>query len=293
MFTVYSAFAIWGVEGWIDNPDVTLRSRSRYNATRLAPVTLGGQTVPGVAARQTRARCLMDTPMARAGARVDGLGATAIAFARHRHILEAVVAVSGILRALTQVDRWTLRRERDLAEPFRKVLLDRLSAAAGLPGVSQALRVIRFADAACESVGERALLWVVLGICPEMPRTQFEAIDDRGSLFIDIAFPGLRLAFEFDGVGRMGNDAAQFSREKRRMMDRDNRLRMLGWTVVHVTWSDFSDVEALRESLIRRFGWDGTAVEPDRLRLWQPVPAELTDPVRRLGCSAASRRVLS
>jgi very-short-patch-repair endonuclease len=56
---------------------------------------------------------------------------------------------------------------------------------------------------------------------------------------VDLAYPELRLAIEYDGAWH--DERGQFTKDRRRL----NRLAAAGWTVLHVTAADLHDPEAL------------------------------------------------
>ena len=281
VFTFYSALVIWGVPGWLNNPDVTFRASHRYTRTSLPPVRMVDVTIPGVPMRQTRCSPL-DGQVARLGQiLVDTLENTALMFACFAHPLEAFVAVCGILRKLADADTRSHRRYADLAEPIRQKLLEILDRATGLRGVRTARAVVRFASAQCESVGERAFLWVLLTVAPAMPVVQHHVVANGRDRWIDVAFPALKIAIEFDGAGKLGTTEEEIRRARRDMLRRDADLARLGWHVYHFTWEDLVDLEALRAQLVVMFGWNGVTVEPERRRLWRDVPPELTSRDRR------------
>jgi very-short-patch-repair endonuclease len=76
------------------------------------------------------------------------------------------------------------------------------------------------------------LLLADSGIPPSA--TQFEVVDTAGVLLgrLDLAWPEVRLGVEYDGDHH--RDREQFRRD----MDRLNRLRMAGWTVLRFTAED-------------------------------------------------------
>ena len=55
--------------------------------------------------------------------------------------------------------------------------------------------------------------------------TQFEIVVNGRRYFADIAIPGLMIIFEFDGIGKLGKDDAEFARAKRDWIQRENDLR--------------------------------------------------------------------
>ena len=54
------------------------------------------------------------------------------------------------------------------------------------------------------------------------------------------------IIFEFDGIGKLGKDDAEFARAKRDWIQRENDLRSAGWTIYRVSWRDYEDFAALR-----------------------------------------------
>lgn len=66
-----------------------------------------------------------------------------------------------------------------------------------------------------------------------------------GTIFIDVAFPGRKLAIEFDGWEFHG-DRASFIRDRRR----DNELVLLGWTVLRYASDSLHEVVRQVERLL-------------------------------------------
>ena len=52
--------------------------------------------------------------------------------------------------------------------------------------------------------------------------TQFEIVVNGRRYFADIAIPGLMIIFEFDGIGKLGKNEADFARAKRDWIQREN-----------------------------------------------------------------------
>ncbi|WP_433532435.1 hypothetical protein ACQPYA_10570 [Micromonospora sp. CA-263727] len=114
------------------------------------------------------------------------------------------------------------------------VRLDDLSelarSRAGDRGWKRLLRVSELADAGAESVPESRLrVRVVLAGLPR-PVTQF-VVERQGRFVarVDLAWPELRVAVEYDGLWH--HDPEQFHRDRRRL----NRLLGNDWIVLHVT----------------------------------------------------------
>lgn len=281
VFTLYSALVLWGVDGWINNPDVTFRSEKRYLTSRLPDVLVGTVRVAGVRVRQTLTASWFPQTCRLGDIRVDSLENTALLFACTEHPLVAFVAVCGILRRLTRADKWALRQTPGLAEPIREKLLAALNGRPGTRGIRTARRILQFASAQCESVGERAFLWVLLTVSPVVPLLQHEVVVNGRQCFLDFAFPALRIAIEFDGMGKLGATEEEIYRNRREMVIRDQDLIRAGWRVFHFGWGDFVDFEALRARLVEMLGWHGVAVEPARASLWRPVPPSIGSRDRR------------
>ncbi len=289
-FTLSSALTIWRIPGWIDNPDVAFRVEGRFITRRLPEVTVGEISIPSVDVKQIRPT----SPTVMSGEEsprmpgADDRITTALTFACTRHPLESIVAVCAILRSLGGGDTWEFRRKHGLAEPSRQAMLDALDRARTVNGIRFARQIVRFADPACESVGECALLWILLTIAPEVPHTQFEVKVRNTSRWIDFAFPTLMIAIEFDGVGKLGTTERRVHQSSRDMLNRDVELQRLGWTVIHVTWSGLQDPAALRRRLVSLLGWQRVLVEASRRSLWREVPPELVSRNRRLGMPSVS-----
>lgn len=133
-----------------------------------------------------------------------------------------------------------------------------LGVAGSRRGVGQARKVVAFADARSESVGEsssRVRLWRI-GFPP--PTLQF--VVRRGSRFIarcDFCWPERRTIGEFDGAVKYAKIPADrealvaaILAEKRR----EQAVEAQRWEVVRWTWADLADPRALGNAL-----WAGFA----------------------------------
>ncbi len=149
------------------------------------------------------------------------------------------------------------------------VLLDRLlaggmvrlddvrDAVADLPrsrGSAQARRVAALAAEFAESPQETRLRLVLVRAGLPTPVPQFRVFDDEGFVArVDLAYPELRIAIEYDGLWHAERRA--FLDDRRRL----NRLVAAGWVVLHVTVEDLrhperldARVRALREAQLRK-----------------------------------------
>ena len=109
-------------------------------------------------------------------------------------------------------------------------LIERRRAATCIP-YKRAERIIDAADPGCDNPAEAALLWVLKSVSAFEVVTQFEIVVNGHRYFADIAIPGLMIIFEFDGIGKLGKDDAEFARAKRDWIQRENDLRSAGWTI--------------------------------------------------------------
>ncbi|MEX2554823.1 MAG: type IV toxin-antitoxin system AbiEi family antitoxin domain-containing protein [Actinomycetota bacterium] len=123
----------------------------------------------------------------------------------------------------------------------------------GRPGITVMRRLLEERDRSApvpDSVFERRLLRTLRrGGLPE-PVLQYEVrIGARLVAAIDFAYPSVRLAIEADGY-RWHSGRGRWDRDRAR----GNQLTLLGWRVIHVTWTDLTQrpatvIEAVRTGL--------------------------------------------
>ena len=143
---------------------------------------------------------------------------TAVDIARYEDTPGSVVALDVLLsRGLVQA--------RDLAETVALLPPAR--------GSVRARRAVDLADERAESPRE-SVLRVLLRTAGLAPVPQYVVRDAEGRFVarVDLAFPELKVAVEYDGAWH-GNPG-QLGRDRRRL----NALVAVGWTVVHVTAAD-------------------------------------------------------
>lgn len=118
----------------------------------------------------------------------------------------------------------------DLIEATR-----RYRGARGMATVDRALALVREGS---ESPKETFLRLGMVGIGLPEPTLQLELRDADGSVWarLDLSYPTLRLAVEYDGEQHRLDDA-QYARDAARM----RRLRREGWYVIRVTKADLRD----------------------------------------------------
>jgi hypothetical protein len=141
-----------------------------------------------------------------------------------------------------------------LARLTRATTGDLLAHAArhrGEVGSVPALEALRLCDWRAESPPESIVrLSLILGGLPA-PIPQFRVVIDGQFLArVDLAYPSIRLALEYDGQWHADRD--QLTRDRRRIRN----LNAAGWYVYPITRHDLRDldvlVEAVRELIARR-----------------------------------------
>ena len=158
---------------------------------------------------------------------------TVVDVARTRPIRDALVVADAALRL-------RLATKDELEEV--------LEAARTWPGAPRARRVCRLADAGAESPGETLLRLDLLELGLVRFRLQVVVRGASGRRYrADVRLEDLGVIVEFDGElkydGPGGRDALKA--EKRREDD----LRLAGWAVVRVSWSELGDRDRLRRKL--------------------------------------------
>jgi hypothetical protein len=195
----------------IDDPvEVLLPDGRRWNAG------------PGVRARSVRAgQALVHVGWWRCADPVD----TALDVIRRGAVEDAVVALDRMVRAgmvgLDDVREGAARLERGR-------------------GSAQARHVATLADGTAESPQETRLRLLFGRAGLPAPVPQFRIFDEEGFVArVDFAYPDLRIAIEYDGLGH--SERRAFLKDRRRL----NRLVAAGWTVLHVTLEDMRRPEVL------------------------------------------------
>lgn len=229
-----SAAVLWGVDlaGTDDDVELTVPP-DRH------PVRVGGLSV-------RRARLTVDDVMRRRGVPATVPEATALDLAARLEGDHAVVAVDRLL-ATGLVDLAPLRA--------------RAARSTGR-GSARARVVCALADERSESPQETRVRLLVVRSGLPVPVPQFPVrVDGRFVARVDLAWPELRVAVEYDG--RWHAEPGQFARDRQRL----NRLHAAGWRVVFVTAEDLYRpdellariTEALAGATVR---WTGSSDRP-------------------------------
>ncbi len=259
------------------DPDVHIRGRQTALA-RLSAVSL--QTAGGIVFSHESAALLWGLPLFRLPVRTHLLVPTAQAgdsaadVARH-HLRQGpydVVArrglpVTGLEQTVVDCARTLGPRgglvvaDAALAAGARRDLLGQILAAAGRGrGVRCAREVLAAADDGAESPGETLARWALLRAGLPAPVTQVPVETHLGVFWVDLGWPALRFAAEYDGVEKYGGGTtAVLIAEKRRQ----DAIEEAGWRVVRLTAGDVRDPVALARRLRPRL--PGGVLRPRRL----------------------------
>lgn len=252
VFTRESAMLVHGLPCWALNPDVSIRVDGSFTPSPLPEIVIGGHRIPAVRIRSTCGAYAKPEAERIGGLLADPLEESALQMALKAPPVDAVVAVSAIIRALSRFDRFRQSEGRRREAMVKERLSACLAALGAAPGKHQARAVLAVSDAGCESVGERALLFTLATAFPFEIRSQYEVVIHGHSYFLDFAIPSLKIAFEFDGLIKMGNDHESFRRAQRALLARQRELEDAGWVVIRIGWEELMDPAGLREKLIER-----------------------------------------
>lgn len=218
-FSHSSAALLWGLS--------VLGVRREVDLTTLIPPRIRGGEASDVR-RHWTALPLGDRAE-RSGLPVTSLERTVVDCARTMRDGAGLVLVDSALRA-----------GADLA-----VVEDVLRRARGLRGVRRARAVLAMADGLAESPGETLTRHAIVSDGLPSPELQV-GVDTRiGRFWVDLGWPEVRVAVEFDGrvkYGVTGIDAAQAVFAEKRRQD---ALEEAGWMVVRVAWDDLRNPVAI------------------------------------------------
>lgn len=119
------------------------------------------------------------------------------------------------------------------------VLQEELSMHRTRPGTRALRRLLEARDSRderAESALESAFLQLIRRHALPAPACQYQVITgDQRVARLDFAYPSIRLAIEVDGY-RWHSGLESWKADLRR----DNRLKLMGWTVLRFTWDDIN-----------------------------------------------------
>jgi len=180
-----------------------------------------------------------------------------------------VTACEG-LRRMSGFTRRALDRSRLREARARQRLCDRLDALpARTRNRERARRLLERADAACDSVAEERLLFLLQSAGVQGLRTQHLVAHPTGKFYLDIGIPGLLLDIEFDGTAKYGNNPEIEQMVLDEQHQRAEALEAMGWVIVRFRWRELSDPAAVLHKIraaLRERGADLT-IDPARALL--------------------------
>lgn len=137
-------------------------------------------------------------------------------------------------------------------------LAEHLEQARSWQGATQARRVIAFADARSESVGESFSRVKMVPLRLPPPTLQHEIFDAEGTLIArcDFAWLERRTVGEFDGkvkYGRLRRQGETVEEAVHREKLREDAVRDQGWQMARWTWDDFATPIVIGDRLRRAF----------------------------------------
>ena len=270
VFVGASSLASRGIPLWEANPDVYVWARTRRGSKPLRAVRAAGSLVPGVSVRWSVVSPLDRELQTVGGVLAEGLIDAAVRMACWSEPLSAFVGICMVLNRQSSFDLFSQEECRDRAREIRSEMLVRLTEWR-------------------EHNDNIPALWVLKSVSAFEVVTQFEIIVNGRRYFADIAIPGLMIIFEFDGIGKLGKNEADFARAKREWIQRENDLRGAGWTIYRFSWPDYEDLAQLRAWVTELLAPYQASIPASAQRLWA-VPTQACDGPNRRFHVGTSRR---
>ena len=284
VFVGASSFVARSIPLWEANPDVVIWCASRHGRRSMPAVTMQTVTIPATYVCSTvKKPCELSVEIVER-LRCESVVEAAVRMACYSERLSGFVAICMALHHESRFVVLSQEESRRRAERVRSKMLECLDLYRQQKECvlyRRAQRLIAAADPGCDNPAEAALLWVLKSVSAFEVVTQFEIVVNGRRYFADIAIPGLMIIFEFDGIGKLGKDNAEFARAKRDWIQRENDLRSAGWRIHRVSWRDYEDFAALRAWAIQLLQPHQVAIPEHAEALWA-LPTEACDgPSRR------------
>ena len=244
---------------WVrrQEPDVWLLTPTAPAVTSEVLASVGGARrrgggTPGrvVMLRRRRAALSGDDVVAVGDVVVTGPMRTAVDCAFDLPARESITVLDSAMRVLVQPDR---RRPREAAgrwSDVRAELLDRVGAQRGRRGAVRARAVAAIASPLSESPGESVLRWqaAAYGLPAPVEQCRVEARSLGRSFFLDLGWPELRIAFEYDGRDKYGTTGTTWEEK-----ERQDAVTAQGWRFHRFTSRHLADQELLERDVLRAF----------------------------------------
>lgn len=284
VFVGASSIVARGIPLWEANPDVFVWASTRRGSKSLRAVRAAGTLVPAVSVRWSVAPPHATELQTVGGVRVEGIVDAAVRMACRSEYLSAFVAICMVLNRRSRFSVFSQAESRERANDVREAMLGRLAAwrqrEDNVP-FQRAETIMCAADPGCDNPAEAALLWVIKSVSAFDVVTQHEIVINGRRYFADIAIPELMIIFEFDGIGKLGTNEADFARAKREWIARDNDLRAAGWKTYRVSWPDYEDLVRLRAWVIEIVGLRQSSIPASAQGLWVKPTKACDGPDRR------------
>ena len=284
VFVGPSSFVARSIPLWEANPDVVIWCASRHGRRSMPAVTMQTVTIPATFVCSTVKKPCEHSVEIVDRLRCESVVEAAVRMACYSERLSGFVAICMALHYESRFVVLSQQESRQRAQRVRSKMLECLELyrqQKECVPYRRAQRLIAAADPGCDNPAEAALLWVLKSVSSFEVVTQFEIVINGRRYFADIAIPGLMIIFEFDGIGKLGKNEADFARAKRDWIQRENDLRSAGWTIYRVSWRDYEDFNALRVWAIQLLRPHQVAIPEHAEALWA-LPTEACDgPSRR------------
>lgn len=222
----------------------------------LAPVSFTDGDIPhlsgagrAVSLRRRRSRLRAEDVEAVNGLPVTTLLRTAVDCAFDLPARESITIVDSAMWALCRPDRFNPEQAMARWERIRTQLLAAVEDEGPRRGAVRARAVAAMASPFSESPGESLTRRLVVALGLPSPELQHEVTLNAGGgqRFLDLAWPDLRLAIEFDGRSKysVNNDVWE---EKLRQ----DAIGAMGWSFMRVTYADLNDEGQLASRIMER-----------------------------------------
>lgn len=204
----------------------------------------------GVLLRRRRAVLSGDDVVAVGDVVVTGPMRTAVDCAFDLPARESITVLDSAMRLLVEPDR---RRPRESQKRWRHVrsdLLRRVRSQRGRRGAVRARAVAQIASPFSESPGESVLRWQVAAFGLPAPAEQhrIEAEEIGRSFFLDLGWPDLGIAFEYDGRDKYGTTGTTWEEK-----ERQDAIAAQGWRFHRFTSRHLADRVLLERDVLRAF----------------------------------------
>lgn len=257
-----SAALVLGLGMWTQEPDVHLAtvSRPRRSVVPL-PAFRYSRTGPPIPARDGAnagvhrvrlRRKRLDVPdediIEVAGLPVTTALRTAFDCARDEPAHNALCIADSALRLVCDPCRWRPDECEAPLRQARETWQEMLKASAGRHGIRRARAILAAASPWAESPAESVVRWLVLALGLPAPDLQHPVETRRGTRYLDLSWPALRIVLEVDG--RMKYQAPQDVYDEKLRQD---DIHAQGWTMLRIPTEDLRDLRALAGRLLALF----------------------------------------